>query len=759
MSIARKADPGAAPGSHAFADAILAIQAATSELLNRDERAKEVCEAISEKYEYDFVSIQAAELSQQIVQTIYAIYAPWMTGDWYTVASHSLEVPDEFRDIQVHVTASWPPVIEVVEEWHDRFDRFIYERYGHKNYVRAFVPLIITRDEQGGLVQAGADGFHLEETANGLNRILRLTPKDRSRTYEVLGTIEVGYDNARRAAPMRISRRDTDMLFEDSFEHAYRLFGSTLWNVLQVIADRARQIAGSAYAGIAIPEGVHFPYRVWSGIGPQDFARLPRTVKFTVPIASDHRLTTASPAHPQGDAMGVMLLGFRDRRELSRDQQRDLHEFTLHAVNALRHATYYVHSAHLARQLGNLHDIARHLAHEPEHQDLLATIGGHAMNVLAADLVAIFRYDGTEFRGGHAVTGMHSTEPFAGDRPSGEIIARLRRARRVLYVSSVAELEQLYGEDFVRTEKIEAAAIALLQVARDEVVGVMFVNFRRRRNFPLDDEGRTSDEEKSIETVASTAAIAIRTRQLLNQREEDVDKLVHDLNGLLRGVANSAKSLKERVDVMADKSDVLRTVLSAIQRVLRTDPAQIVREEPTEVDLRLVINGIWKVIAENYPWRGVELSIRSVPGTIRSCRDVMVYVIYALLENAAKYADERSTVELACSWPGNERMRLRVTSTGLPIRPHEKDRIYGKFYRGEEARKAGKSKGVGLGLFVANELMRMHDGSLGLAKADGRKSTFEMVIPALKARGSSANRRQSAIGSSHHGQALHSARR
>jgi hypothetical protein len=177
-----------------------AIEDAMSELGELDERAKQVCEKIKEELGYDFVAVQLVDLGEQTIQTI---YGSGLSGDWYKIARHSLEGDSKFLDIQAHVALAAPPVIEITKGWDPRFDRFIYEKFGHKDFVRAFVPLIVRRnDENGALVEADPQQFRFEPAGGDRPGAILVEPQffetREFRTYEVIGTVEAGYDNSKR---------------------------------------------------------------------------------------------------------------------------------------------------------------------------------------------------------------------------------------------------------------------------------------------------------------------------------------------------------------------------------------------------------------------------------------------------------------------------------------------------------------------------------------------------------------------------------
>src|SRR4051794_4080672 len=160
LEVTRPPSPDAADLERLILKRAHAIEDAKSALHELDERAQQACEEIKDELKFDFIAVQLVDLGEQTIQTI---HGSGLSGDWYKIGRHSLEGDWKFLDIQAHVALAAPPVIELIAGWDQRFDRFIYKKFGHKDFVRAFVPLIVTRNDQNSaLVEADPQQFRLE---------------------------------------------------------------------------------------------------------------------------------------------------------------------------------------------------------------------------------------------------------------------------------------------------------------------------------------------------------------------------------------------------------------------------------------------------------------------------------------------------------------------------------------------------------------------------------------------------------------------
>ena len=97
-----------------------------------------------------------------------------------------------------------------------------------------------------------------------------------------------------------------------------------------------------------------------------------------------------------------------------------------------------------------------------------------------------------------------------------------------------------------------------------------------------------------------------------------------------------------------------------------------------------------------------------------------------LLDNARKYALPHTTVTLRLEREGNRRARLSVNTKGEPIPKEQRERIFERFYRSDEAR---SSEGFGLGLPIARSIAAEHQGKLWVESSREEGNTFYFTMP------------------------------
>jgi signal transduction histidine kinase len=100
-------------------------------------------------------------------------------------------------------------------------------------------------------------------------------------------------------------------------------------------------------------------------------------------------------------------------------------------------------------------------------------------------------------------------------------------------------------------------------------------------------------------------------------------------------------------------------------------------------------------------------------------------VIDNLLSNAHKYTPAGGQVRMTLHAYGGQ-ARLAVTDTGPGISPDDQPRVFDRLWRGNDA---SDTAGGGIGLAIAAELIRAHQGRIELASQPGSGSTFTATLP------------------------------
>ena len=114
---------------------------------------------------------------------------------------------------------------------------------------------------------------------------------------------------------------------------------------------------------------------------------------------------------------------------------------------------------------------------------------------------------------------------------------------------------------------------------------------------------------------------------------------------------------------------------------------------------------------------------------IRADRDALALAIRNLLDNALKYSPKSSTVRV-CVESHDGLAGISVHDEGAGIPKQEQRDVFRKFVRGTSA-KALNVNGTGIGLTMADQIVRAHGGRLELDSEPGQGSRFTILLPVI----------------------------
>ncbi len=106
-------------------------------------------------------------------------------------------------------------------------------------------------------------------------------------------------------------------------------------------------------------------------------------------------------------------------------------------------------------------------------------------------------------------------------------------------------------------------------------------------------------------------------------------------------------------------------------------------------------------------------------------------VVQNLLENAIKYTSNGGTITIDLSKAGDSAL-FEIKDNGVGIPKSQQDRIFGKFFRGENVVKM-ETEGTGLGLYTSKNIVEAHKGKIWFESEEGQGTKFYFSIPFLKA--------------------------
>jgi two-component system, OmpR family, sensor histidine kinase SenX3 len=250
------------------------------------------------------------------------------------------------------------------------------------------------------------------------------------------------------------------------------------------------------------------------------------------------------------------------------------------------------------------------------------------------------------------------------------------------------------------------------------------------RALPLEHEGEAAGALVVIEDVSER-------RRLEAVRRDFVANISHELKTPVGALGLLAETLLVEDDPALTRRMAER-MLSEAFRVGRTiddllELSRIEAEEeatrsPVEVQecLEEAVDRV-RAAAER---RDVELVVddREHRTSVLGDRRQLVSAVANLLENAVKYSDESSSVELRVREAGGW-VEIAVVDHGIGIPRRDLERVFERFYRVDRGR-SRETGGTGLGLAIVRHVAGNHRGEVRVASTEGQGSTFTIRLPA-----------------------------
>lgn len=178
-------------------------------------------------------------------------------------------------------------------------------------------------------------------------------------------------------------------------------------------------------------------------------------------------------------------------------------------------------------------------------------------------------------------------------------------------------------------------------------------------------------------------------------------------------LAKTEKSVERLNGLIAELLDVSRIQSGRVQLQLEPcDFDDLVEETVTEV-------------RETLPGRTILLSGKTGAMPLVD-ESHLVQVITNLLSNAAKYSPEGTPIQVHIGKVG-EYVKFAVTDKGLGIKPEEQKYIFERFFRAQSIQT--KYPGMGIGLYICDQIIKNHEGTLWVESTHGEGSTFNFTVP------------------------------
>lgn len=220
--------------------------------------------------------------------------------------------------------------------------------------------------------------------------------------------------------------------------------------------------------------------------------------------------------------------------------------------------------------------------------------------------------------------------------------------------------------------------------------------------------------QKQISDVSHQAVIPIANIVLYSQLlEEQIEALKLE----------EKEELKGEITAIREQAETLDFLIEALVKLSRLETGIInvnVKRQP----LQLVLDAVkdqFQVIAAQ---KEIQFEVPDTDETAVFDKKWTMEAVANIIDNAMKYTSYGGSVTIRVS-SYSSLVRVDVTDNGIGIPEEEQANVFSRFYR---SKMVSDRPGVGIGLYLAREIMKAQNGYIKLSSKAGEGSTFSLFF-------------------------------
>jgi signal transduction histidine kinase len=222
--------------------------------------------------------------------------------------------------------------------------------------------------------------------------------------------------------------------------------------------------------------------------------------------------------------------------------------------------------------------------------------------------------------------------------------------------------------------------------------------------------------------------------------QDDISTIIHQFKTPLAGIRWTFELLRkgEFGQISADALGyVTRGEETAARLIGMLSGDDFAAYHMTKVDLIELIEGVVFEFGGIVKQKQINLVFNKPAQAIAPVtvdRPHLTMVLENLIDNAIKYSPAGSAVTVSVAdvklHPGTPQVEIKVVDEGIGIKPTDAPKIFNRFFRAESATKMAPA-GRGLGLHIAREIVKKHDGALGFKSpvTNAHGTEFHLTLP------------------------------
>lgn len=233
--------------------------------------------------------------------------------------------------------------------------------------------------------------------------------------------------------------------------------------------------------------------------------------------------------------------------------------------------------------------------------------------------------------------------------------------------------------------------------------------------------------------------LAKRTLRPIEEAHEAQSRFTSDASHELRTPLSAMKtelevnlrdpnlSKEESRELLESNLEEVNKLIALSQTLLQLSRLDHDKLEITTVDLTSTLEGILK----RYPRHKGRINVTArKKATTRANQPSIAELMGILIDNAIKYSPESSPIDIRI-YEQRGSVGFEIKNRGEQIPEDKIERIFDRFFRGDNSRTNSSQNGYGLGLSIAKKIVQVHNGSLSVY-SNKEATTFSFLLPIVK---------------------------
>lgn len=182
-------------------------------------------------------------------------------------------------------------------------------------------------------------------------------------------------------------------------------------------------------------------------------------------------------------------------------------------------------------------------------------------------------------------------------------------------------------------------------------------------------------------------------------------------------------SAKANVNALYNQSEKLRFLIDALVKLSRLENG-IISLCPQHAALQPLLQSVAEQYAAKAAEKGLSLYLHATDISATFDSKWTAEALADIVDNAVKYTEHGTITISAVSY--EMFARIDISDTGAGILESEQPKIFARFYRSKAVREL---EGVGIGLYLARQIISDEGGYIKVTSVPGKGSTFSVFLP------------------------------